>query len=141
MKEKSTRQILGSIVMLWLFTAACPDPNQVNSISKLELLDTYTVSNSLRYEETQLGGLSGIDYDVASDSYFLISDDRSALQPARYYKTRISISKNTIDTVIFLEKTDLRTADGKLYPSIKEDPQRTIDPEGIRYNPKNQELE
>lgn len=140
MKGKSTRQILGSIAMLWLFTAACPDPYLANSISKLELLDAYTVSNSMRYDGTQVGGLSGIDYDAASDSYFLISDDRSALQPARYYKARISISKNTIDTIIFLEKTDLRTADGKPYPSIKKDPKRTIDPEGIRFNPKNQEL-
>ncbi len=140
MTGKSTIRILGAITLFALFTTAGPGPNQAKLISRLEFLDGYTVSNNFKYGGTQVGGLSGIDYDAASDSYFLLSDDRSSLQPARYYKAKISIFNNSIDTVIFIEKTDLKTEDGKPYPSIKEDPQRTVDPEGIRYNPKNQEL-
>ncbi len=136
----STRWILVTLTLLGLSTVAEPGLDQGTPIGKLEFLDRYTVSNSLKFEGTEVGGLSGIDYDAASDTYFLISDDRSALHPARYYKAKISISRNAIDTVIFTEKTDLKTADGKPYPSLKSDPQHTIDPEGIRLNPRNQEL-
>jgi hypothetical protein len=37
------------------------------------------------FEGTTVGGFSGLDRDPRGDGWFVISDDRSALQPARFY--------------------------------------------------------
>lgn len=110
------------------------------SIGTLQFLDVYVVPHNFRFMETQVGGLSGIDYDAASDTYYLICDDRSALQSARYYTASIRLVDSKIDTVIFLDKVDLLAENGKTYPSAREARNRTIDPEGIRYNPKTREV-
>jgi hypothetical protein len=109
-------------------------------IVRLEFRDVYVIPNSTRFQDTQVGGLSGIDYDAGTGVYYLISDDRSALQPARYYKATIHLSGSTIDTVFFNEKIDLIDEHGQPYPSAREARNRTIDPEGIRYNPKTGEI-
>lgn len=119
---------------------ASPFAFSQSQVNALVFRDVYVIPNNLRFQETQVGGLSGIDYDPATDSYYLICDDRSALQPARYYKASIRISGNQIDTVIFNEKIDLMGENGLPYPSAREARNRTIDPEGIRYNPKTGEL-
>ena len=41
---------------------------------------------------TVIGGLSGISYDPSRQLYYIISDDRSAKNPARFYTARISLS-------------------------------------------------
>ncbi|MBL7851138.1 MAG: esterase-like activity of phytase family protein [Cyclobacteriaceae bacterium] len=110
------------------------------SIGQLVFRDVYVIPNHTRFQDTQVGGLSGIDYDAGSDSYYLICDDRSSLQPARYYKASIRIEGEKIDTVIFLEKVDFLAENGQTYPSARESRNRTIDPEGIRYNPMKQEV-
>ncbi|MBL7848866.1 MAG: esterase-like activity of phytase family protein [Cyclobacteriaceae bacterium] len=107
---------------------------------KLEFRGVYTVPNEFRFQETQVGGLSGIDYDPIADTFYLICDDRSALQSARYYTASIRFSKKGIDTVIFKEKVDLIAEDGKPYPSFRADAHHTIDPEGLRYNSRTGEL-
>ena len=82
-----------------------------------------------------MGGLSGIDYDSTKGLYYMISDDRSAINPARYYTAKIFFSDKKIDSVVFVNVTTLLQPDGKPYPNSKQDPVHTPDPEGIRYNP------
>lgn len=127
------------MTVLLLTTLATAAAGQ-SSIGTLELRDVYLIPNDTRFQETQVGGLSGIDYDPKTDSYYIISDDRSGLQPARYYRAAIRLSGTRIDTVIFLEKTDLLGENGRPYPSAKEARNRTIDPEGIRFNPTGNEV-
>lgn len=108
---------------------------QSTRIQGVRFLDVYTVPNETMFADTPVGGLSGIDYDTRTDTYYLICDDRSALKPARYYKASIKLMGTRIDTVIFKEKIDLFGPDGKPYQPIKADPKHTVDPEGLRYNP------
>ena len=49
-----------------------------------------------------VGGLSGLSYDPESRLYYIISDDRSAKNPARFYTARITLSDNGIDRVEFV---------------------------------------
>ncbi|MBL7864867.1 MAG: esterase-like activity of phytase family protein [Cyclobacteriaceae bacterium] len=109
------------------------------SIGKLNLLDIYVVPHSLVVEGTQVGGLSGIDYDPATKDYYLICDDRSSLQAARYYTAKINIDGSSIDTIVFT-RHDLIGKDGKTYPSVKVNATATVDPEGLRYNPVRKEM-
>jgi hypothetical protein len=113
---------------------------QLNPPTSLKLIDVYTIPHDFRFKETTVGGLSGIDYDAGSNSFYTISDDRSERQPARYYRINIAYSEKRIDTVIFQEAINLLQPNGKTYPAVKENPSLTPDPESIRYNPKAKEL-
>jgi hypothetical protein len=73
-----------------------------------------------------IGGLSGIDYDAASDTYYLISDDRSNNAPARFYTAKIRITSR-IEVVNITGVKTLLQRDGQPYAP------KTVDPEAIRY--------
>src|SRR5689334_1609137 len=95
-----------------LFLLVCCNPQKKitngasNSISPLRFFAEYDVPNGEQFQGTTIGGLSGIDYDPKNDIYYLISDDRSAINPARFYTAKIRIKENRIDTVEFI---DVRT--------------------------------
>lgn len=105
------------------------------NISSLKLLGEYDLPYNLPYKNTTVGGLSGIDYDVRNNQYYLISDDRSEKNPARFYTAKIILGKKGIDSVYFTNVTFLKNKQQETYPSHKEDAVRTPDPEAIRYNP------
>jgi hypothetical protein len=113
---------------------------KANSISQLRFLSEYDVPNGKQFKGTTIGGLSGIDYDSRRGVYYIISDDRSAINPARFYVARISLNGNRIDSIEFIDVKDLLQRDGKPYPNSKQDPLHTPDPEGIRYNAAKDEL-
>jgi len=104
-------------------------------ISQLKFISEYDVPHDLQFMNTTIGGLSGIDYDKAKGLYYMISDDRSAINPARFYTAKIFFSPSKIDSVVFVNVTTLLAADGKPYPNSKQDPKHTPDPEALRYNP------
>jgi len=104
------------------------------SIGQFKLLGHYNVEHNKPFLGTTIGGLSGIDYDAKNDRYFLICDDRSAINPARFYTVKLILGKNGIDSVQWLTAQSLLQANGKPYPSSKVDPAKTPDPEAIRYN-------
>lgn len=102
---------------------------------KLRLLDVHVIPHNLIYENTLVGGLSGIDYDPKTKTYYIISDERSATSPARFYTAKIDIQNNKFAGVNFTSVHTLKQAGGNTFPSIKEDAVRAADPESIRYNP------
>lgn len=104
-------------------------------ISSLNFLDEYVIPHNFKYNNTIVGGLSGIDYDSKNNRYFMISDERSFSTPARFYAASINISNNKIDTIVFTSVHTLKQPDGTVFPSFKQNAQRTPDPESIRYNP------
>ena len=71
------------------------------NISSLHYLGSYVIPFNLKYKNTTVGGLSGIDYDSDSDLYYMISDDRSEKNPARFYTAKIFISQKGIDSLAF----------------------------------------
>lgn len=105
------------------------------NISSLKFLDEYVILHNFNYNNTVVGGLSGIDYDKKNDRYFIISDERSYTTPARFYTASIKISNNRIDTIEFVSVNTLKQPDGTVFPSFKQNAQRTPDPESIRYHP------
>jgi len=100
----------------------------------------YDVPHNLQYNNTTVGGLSGIDYDAPKKVYYIISDDRSAINPARFYTAKIDIGNKGIDSVYFVDVAQLRQENGEVYPNSKKDPAHTPDPEAIRYNPLTKDL-
>jgi hypothetical protein len=105
------------------------------TISGLKLIGEIDLPHNMPFNGTTIGGLSGIDYDVAKNQYYLISDDRSAINPARYYTAKILFNAKKLDSVVMLDVTTFLQPNGIPYPDSKTDPAHTPDPEAIRYNP------
>lgn len=118
-----------SFIMLVLSSAISLGQSPAGSMGKLTFRDVFVIPHGTQFQGTQVGGLSSIDYDRETDSYLMICDDRSALHPARYYRAKIAISPEGIDTVMITDKIDLRMKDGRTYPK------NSIDPEAMRYDP------
>ncbi|MBL7760373.1 MAG: esterase-like activity of phytase family protein [Sediminibacterium sp.] len=133
------------LLLIIVFLASCTSPKIVQTqlpdrIGSLKLLDVYTIPHGLNFKGTNVGGLSGIDYDALEDRYFMICDDRSSINPARFYAAKIPIKDNKIDTVIFTDVVFLKDEKGQQYPDSKTNPARTPDPEAMRYNPVHKNL-
>ncbi|MBS1495470.1 MAG: esterase-like activity of phytase family protein [Bacteroidetes bacterium] len=106
-----------------------------DSIKNLHFIGQYILPYNLQYNNTTVGGLSGIDYNPLDNNYYMISDDRSAINPARYYSAQIFLTQKGIDSVKFTGVHYLLQANGNVYPNSKQDPFHTPDPEAMRYNP------
>ncbi|GAA1017929.1 3-phytase [Acrocarpospora pleiomorpha] len=103
-------------------------------------LGEHRLPHKMQVDGTTLGGLSGIDRDPRTGTWYFISDDRWRYQPARFYTGRLSINRTTgaftgvhVDGV-----TMLRRPDGSPYPAYGQG--ESADPETIRYNPWNRSL-
>lgn len=110
------------------------------SISSVKFLDEYIMPLNPIFQNTVVGGLSGIDYDVKQNQYYMISDDPSQRSPARIYTAQIDIKENKIDTVRITDVTYILQENGKPYPKYGTD--KTVKPDGesVRYNPLTQQL-
>lgn len=65
---------------------------------------------------THPGGLSGLDYDIATDRWVAVSDDKSEHGPARVYALKIDYDESGISAAVATAATPLRRPDGSVYP-------------------------
>lgn len=108
--------------------------------TQLKFIGEHDVAYNKEFQNTTIGGLSGIDYDSKHNVYYMICDDRSAINPARFYTAKILLNEKAIDTVQFLSVKNLLQPNGNVYPNSKQDPFHTPDPEAMRYNAKTKQL-
>ncbi|WP_158799493.1 esterase-like activity of phytase family protein [Pedobacter sp. L105] len=113
---------------------AVKQPVLLTSVSQLKYLNTYVLPYNQAFANTTVGGLSSIDFDPKSNTYYLISDDRSHINPARFYTAKIDISAKGIDQVTITGVHTMLQKDGSSYPQLTKHATRTTDPEGMRYN-------
>ena len=106
----------------------------------LKLLSSLEIPFNQTFQGTKIGGLSGIDYDTKRDLYYIISDDRSMLNDARFYTAKIHLKENKIESIDFLNVTTFKNEAGKSYGNWATSPNTACDPEDIRFNPKNNSL-
>ncbi|ARS42579.1 hypothetical protein CA265_24110 [Sphingobacteriaceae bacterium GW460-11-11-14-LB5] len=110
------------------------------SISAVKFLDEYVMPLNPIFQNTVVGGLSGIDYDVKQNQYYMISDDPSQRGPARIYTAQIDLKENKIDTVRITGVTYMLQENGKPYPQYGTDKSVKPDGESVRFNPLTQQL-
>lgn len=130
------------LVCFCFFFVSCTSQKNLSFTdnSKLKLLGKYYIPFNQVFNNTTIGGLSGIDYDRKHKLYYLISDDRSAFNPSRFYSAKIAFGIKGIDSVIFVSVNYMLQPDGCVYPNSKQDPYHTPDPEAMRYNTKSDQL-
>ena len=71
------------------------------------------------FADTPIGGLSSIDYDASSGLYYLVSDDRSAHAPARFYTARIDYDAAGLHQVSLQNAMSLLSPAQQPYPSYR----------------------
>ena len=111
------------------------DNHKRQSISSIKFLNEYILPLNDTFKNTVVGGLSGIDYDVKNNQYYIISDDPSQYSPARIYTAKIDIRNDKIDTIKFTNVTFNLREDGSLYPKYQYGTNIKADGESVRYNP------
>ncbi|GJI93341.1 3-phytase [Duganella caerulea] len=113
-----------SIIACTFILAACAPLTATKapptSIASLRFIGEQRLPWRQQFQNTMVGGLSGIDYDAASGEWVIISDDRSANNPARYYSARLAYDAQAFKSVELTGVTVLLQPDGSSYPS-KED--------------------
>lgn len=80
------------------------------------------------------GGISGIDRDAATGVWYLLSDDRSARAPARFYTAAIDLDASGIGSIRVTGIVPLRQADGSVFPALQQGSE-VPDPEALRIDP------
>lgn len=110
--------------------------SEVRTVKSLRFINEYVIPNNYQFKGTLVGGLSSIDYDPATNLYYLICDDRSERNPARFYTAKIRISDKGIDSVEFTNAVTLLDKQGNSFPSHKTEPALAPDPESMRYDPR-----
>ncbi|PZS09761.1 MAG: 3-phytase [Acidimicrobiales bacterium] len=119
----------------------------------VRLLGEHVLPHNLAFSGTIVGGLSGIDYDPTTGQYAIISDDRSRMNPARYYTAQIGVNTSGVHGVKFSGVHFFRRPDGSTYPTIEKwkkeqqgltQAQRnvlgTVDPEELRIDPRTHNI-
>ncbi|MEO6188667.1 MAG: esterase-like activity of phytase family protein [Ginsengibacter sp.] len=121
-------------IVILIFSCTATRKARDTNIHSLKFLSEFVIPYNTQFKETKVGGFSGIDYDRKKNVYYVITDDRSDRNPARFYKIKIDISGYKIDSVYLVETIFLKNAKGEFYPKSTEDALHTPDPESIRYN-------
>lgn len=119
-----------------LAMAACtsrPPPAAPAGPPRLRLLGEAILPHGLRFQDTIVGGISGLDHDPATGAWVALSDDRSELQPARFYQLRIDVAPRALH-VGLLAAVTLRAANGQPFPRRRMGGE-VVDPEALRLLP------
>lgn len=120
---------------------AAPQPDgptaELGRTVQARLLGEKIVPYKLDFQDTTVGGLSGVDRDRCTGEYVFISDDRSFLQPARFYTAKLDVDANGVHAVDFTGTRPFRQADGSVYPSPALGDGKAVDPEEIRVDPRH----
>lgn len=123
-----------------LVLAGC---SPARAVADFEFLGQRQIAFATPFAGTVIGGLSGISYDAADDLYYIISDDRSAKSPARFYTARINVSDNGIGDVQFVGTHPWLDRDGQPFRPLDVDAVPAVvppDPEAIAFDAGRQRL-
>jgi len=98
-------------------------PINAVEITDINFIGQATLPNNLTFQNTAIGGLSGITYDPKKNLYYAISDDRGQKAPARFYTLKIDLSKGKLTNggVVPVGVTTLLNENGQKFPTGETD--------------------
>ncbi|AKG24299.1 esterase-like activity of phytase family protein [Calothrix sp. 336/3] len=108
-------------------------PTPALEITGIDFIGSAVLPKNLSFQNTIVGGLSGITYDAKNDLYYAISDDRSQKSPARFYTLKINLTQGKLQNkdVSIVGVTTLLNEQNKTFSP------GTIDTEGIALTDKS----
>ncbi|MDN2703485.1 esterase-like activity of phytase family protein [Janthinobacterium sp. SUN100] len=124
--------------------SACASFSHDAPIAGLRLIGEQRIALKYPFEGTTVGGLSGIDYDAANNSWVMESDDRSEINPARFYRAALDYDSRAFAGVTFNSVHFFTQPDGSRYPNLAharlEQGDQVPDIETIRVDPQDGSL-
>lgn len=142
----ATHYFMRKLLFLAVFPAfifSCSNLKQITenkATPSLKLISSIEIPFEETFQNTKVGGLSGIDYDAKNDLYYLICDDRSVFNDSRFYTAKIKLVDDKIKNIAFQNVTYLKNETGAVYGNWDTAPTTSADPEDIRFNPKTNTL-
>ena len=136
------RKILIAFFSISIFIS-CSNLKQVsqsNSTPQLKFINSIEIPFNQEFQNTKIGGLSGIDYDKKNDLYYIICDERSQENLSRFYTAKIRLSNDKLQAIDFQQTNTLKNEAGNTFGNWLTTPETSADPEDIRYNPKTNSL-
>lgn len=99
---------------------------------QLRFIGQQTVPTGTLHDGIEFGGISGLDLDPRTGTYWAISDDRGGERGTpRFYNLSLDYHAGGFSGVAINGQTFMRRPDGTAFPATA----RTVDPEGIRVAP------
>ena len=125
MARRAVLSVLALLVVLAVSATAAASGKQRGPT--LEFLGEEILPTGLQFEGTNVGGLSSIAYDADRDLYYVIADDASVINPARYYTFALDVADGNLDPgdVVVDDVTTLLDAAGLPFAAA------SFDPEGL----------
>jgi len=123
---------MAGVLVLLLAVAAVAVPTAGATLDRprgptLQFLGEEILPTGTQFDGTDVGGLSSIAYDADRDAYYVLSDDASVLDPARFYTLDLDVADGDLDPgdVVFTDVATLLDASGQPFPPT------SLDPEGL----------
>ncbi|WP_436870149.1 esterase-like activity of phytase family protein [Staphylococcus shinii] len=108
-------------------------------VDQLKLIDSKTIPHNQIYNNTKIGGISGITYNPKSNKWYLLSDDRSEHNPSRFYEANLNYNHRQLNNINIKNVHTLKQQNGNNYISKKQFNNKSkdvvADPESIRFDP------
>ena len=129
------------LVLSLVSLSSCSPPQRVSAEERifrplsLEFVDRYEIPKST-YQKTVVGGLSAIAYNQKLDLFYVLSDDRGKVSPARFYTFKLKIEP-TDDGEIKIARFEPQNVTFLLDESGQQYSSGSIDPEGLAISPRN----
>ena len=117
---------IASLFLVLITNYSCGDKNASKAIKNnitLRFIDEYVIPDDLIFEETRVGGLSGIDY--ANGNWYLISDDSES---PRFYSAYLDYTIDGFNSIKIKKVTHFKDQYGNLLT------EGIVDPESIRFD-------
>ncbi|WP_093878440.1 esterase-like activity of phytase family protein [Streptomyces sp. TLI_105] len=145
MRSSLTRRALAAALLLTstlapaVAVAAQPGGggHQSERAAQARLLGEKIVPHKLDFQGTTVGGFSGVDRNRCTGEYVFISDDRSYLQPARFYTAKLDVDADGVHSVDFTGTHPFLQPDGTVYSPPTAGDGKAVDPEEIRVDPRS----
>ncbi|MCF1502706.1 esterase-like activity of phytase family protein [Afifella sp. H1R] len=118
-----------SLLLVILGTIAASSPGEAEEAGSLPppvFHGALILPKNLEVEGTPFGGISGLDYDAANDTFYALSDDRAQRGPARYYTLHLTLDADGIHGIDITSMHVLRPPGGGQFSAGE------IDPEALR---------
>ena len=131
---------LSCLILQLMSCSSFKKTTETGRLPRLRFLSSIEIPYNQQFQNTTIGGLSSIDYDAKNQLYYFLSDDRSILNPARFYTAKVYLNNQTLDSIGWIKAVTLKNAQGTPYSNWKKEPSASIDPEEMRYNPKTKTL-
>ena len=115
----SRHRFFSALFSASILLAACisrETPALATVPGSLRLVGMKTIPSRLAFRGTVVGGLSGLDYQPATDTWIAISDDKSEFSPARFYSLKLAYDVSGFTSADVTGVTLLKQPDGTNYP-------------------------